>query len=155
MRESSATLRGSASALAWPRAHRHPTHRSVVDRPLPLHSVLSAKELELLLCGLPTINVEDWRENATYRGDYSKNSKAVKWFWQLVKELSHEKKARLLQFTCGTARVPVEGFKALKSYDGRACKFCVQSMKRSEGMYPRSHTCFNRCVAALRDLRRR
>ena len=69
-------------------------------------------------------------------------------FWQL----SHEKKARLLQFTCGTARVPVEGFRALKSYDGRACKFCIQSIKRSEGMYPRSHTCFNRCVATLRVL---
>ena len=51
--------------------------------------MLSAKELELVLCGLPTINVEDWRDTATYRGEYSKNSKTVKWFWQLVKEVSY------------------------------------------------------------------
>jgi hypothetical protein len=168
--------------------------------PLSLASVLSAKELELLLCGLPTINVDDWRGNAQYRGEYTRSSKNIKWFWQLVESLSNEKKARLLQITCGTARVPVEGFKGLRSYDGKVhtvrcvyvflslslslslcitrqqplsvrggmvpmqahpltrtplsfsfsldlsqnCPFCVQSIKRSEGMYPRSHTCFNR-----------
>lgn len=87
--------------------------------PLSLASVLSAKELELLLCGLPTINVDDWRGNAQYRGEYTRSSKNIKWFWQLVESLSNEKKARLLQFTCGTARVPVEGFKGLRSYDGK------------------------------------
>jgi len=104
--------------------------------PLSLASVLSAKELELLLCGLPTINVDDWRGNAQYRGEYTRSSKNIKWFWQLVESLSNEKKARLLQFTCGTARVPVEGFKGLRSYDGKVrCVYVFPSLSLSLSLH--------------------
>ena len=38
----------------------------------------------------------------------------MKWFWQVVEEYDEEKRARLLQFVTGSARVPVQGFKALQ-----------------------------------------
>ena len=37
----------------------------------------------------------------------------VTWFWQWVRSLDQEKRARLLQFVTGTCRVPVGGFSEL------------------------------------------
>lgn len=60
---------------------------------------------------------------------------------------SGEQKARLLQFTTGTSRVPVQGFKALTSSDGRVRRFTIQLVPKGPpptGLLPKGHTCFNR-----------
>jgi hypothetical protein len=36
-----------------------------------------------------------------------------KCFFQFVRSMDHEKRSRLLQFVCGTCRVPVGGFAEL------------------------------------------
>lgn len=41
----------------------------------------NTKELELLVCGIQEINVDDWKKYTIYR-HYSKKSKQVIWFWQ-------------------------------------------------------------------------
>ena len=41
------------------------------------------RELELLLCGMQEIDVDDWQRNTIYR-HYTKNSKQVQWFWQVI-----------------------------------------------------------------------
>jgi E3 ubiquitin ligase SMURF1/2 len=40
--------------------------------------------------------------------------------------------------------VPVQGFKALTSYDGRICHFTLKAVAFPDNAYPRAHTCFNR-----------
>jgi len=97
--------------------------------PPQLLMVFDAQELELMLCGLPTIDVEDWRANTEYRGSIAPKHKVVRWFWEFVDELSAEMQARLLQFITGTSRVPVSGFRCLVSYDGKMQKFTIQSVK--------------------------
>ena len=68
--------------------------------------------LQLLLCGMQDVDVEDWQRNTVYR-HYAPQSKQIQWFWQFVKSLDNEKRARLLQFVTGTCRVPVGGFAEL------------------------------------------
>ncbi|KAG8260028.1 WW domain containing E3 ubiquitin protein ligase 1, partial [Homalodisca vitripennis] len=75
-------------------------------------TVLYERELELMLCGMQEIDVEDWQRNTIYR-HYTRNSKQVVWFWQFVRQTDSEKRARLLQFVTGTCRVPVGGFAEL------------------------------------------
>lgn len=58
------------------------------------------------------VDIEDWQRNTVYR-HYTPQSKQVQWFWQFVKSLDNEKRARLLQFVTGTCRVPVGGFAEL------------------------------------------
>jgi len=58
------------------------------------------------------IDVDDWQRNTVYR-HYAPQSKQVQWFWQFVRSLDNEKRARLLQFVTGTCRVPVGGFSEL------------------------------------------
>uniref|UniRef100_A0AAQ6A4C0 E3 ubiquitin-protein ligase n=1 Tax=Amphiprion ocellaris TaxID=80972 RepID=A0AAQ6A4C0_AMPOC len=77
-----------------------------------------------------------------YEEHYTKNSKQIHWFWQVVKEMDNEKRIRLLQFVTGTCRLPVGGFAELIGSNGPQ-KFCIDKVGK-ETWLPRSHTCFNR-----------
>ncbi|KAL5237168.1 hypothetical protein ACI65C_004578 [Semiaphis heraclei] len=99
------------------------------------------RELELMLCGMQEIDVEDWQQHTIYR-HYNRTSKQINWFWQFVKQADNEKRARLLQFVTGTCRVPVGGFAELMGSNG-AQRFCIEKVGK-ETWLPRSHTCFNR-----------
>ncbi|EDO49327.1 predicted protein, partial [Nematostella vectensis] len=110
---------------------------------LPLYWIqyFDERELELMLCGMQEIDVEDWQQNTVYR-HYTRNSKQVMWFWQAVKAYDNEKRIRLLQFVTGTCRLPVGGFTELMGDNGPQ-KFCIEKVGK-ETWLPRSHTCFNR-----------
>lgn len=118
--------------------------------PEPALTVFDANELELILCGLPTIDMEDWQNNTRYSGIFeikAKRDKVVEWFWQVVEEdFDLEMKARLLQFVTGTSGVPARGFSVLQGIDGNIKKFTINGVPVDRGtyMFPRSHTCFNR-----------
>ncbi|CAM5095925.1 unnamed protein product [Natator depressus] len=100
-----------------------------------------AKELEVLLCGMQEIDLNDWQRHTIYR-HYTRTSKHIMWFWQFVKEIDNEKRMRLLQFVTGTCRLPVGGFADLMGSNGPQ-KFCIEKVGK-ENWLPRSHTCFNR-----------
>ncbi|XP_036964062.1 NEDD4-like E3 ubiquitin-protein ligase WWP2 isoform X2 [Acanthopagrus latus] len=109
--------------------------------PLEWLRYFDEKELELMLCGMQEIDLTDWQKNTIYR-HYTKNSKQIHWFWQVVKEMDNEKRIRLLQFVTGTCRLPVGGFAELIGSNGPQ-KFCIDKVGK-ETWLPRSHTCFNR-----------
>ncbi|XP_053200656.1 NEDD4-like E3 ubiquitin-protein ligase WWP2 [Panonychus citri] len=110
--------------------------------PLEWLHYFDERELELLLCGMQEIDIEDWQKNTIYR-HYSRGSKQIQWFWTFVKEgMDNEKRARLLQFVTGTCRVPVGGFAELMGSNGPQ-RFCIEKVGK-ETWLPKSHTCFNR-----------
>ncbi|XP_063229832.1 E3 ubiquitin-protein ligase Su(dx) [Bacillus rossius redtenbacheri] len=109
--------------------------------PLEWLKYFDERELELMLCGMQEIEVEDWQRNTIYR-HYTRSSKQVVWFWQFVKSADSEKRARLLQFVTGTCRVPVGGFAELMGSNGPQ-RFCIEKVGKDTWL-PRSHTCFNR-----------
>ena len=83
---------------------------------LTICSLFNESELELLISGLPTIDVGDWRANTTYTG-YDVTSPAIQWFWEAVEQYTQQERVMLLQFTTGAARVPVGGFRALVRFN--------------------------------------
>ncbi|KAH9129689.1 hypothetical protein LEN26_005691 [Aphanomyces euteiches] len=101
------------------------------------------KELELVLCGLNDIDVNDWRLNTTVSSDL-RSSSVVEWFWEVVTSLSKDNQAKLLQYTTGSSRVPVQGFRGLTSYDGMICYFNLKGVPYTHGAYPVIHACYNR-----------
>ncbi|KAI8125772.1 E3 ubiquitin-protein ligase Su(dx) [Lucilia cuprina] len=109
--------------------------------PLEWLKYFDERELELILCGMQDVDVDDWQRNTIYR-HYNRNSKQVVWFWQFVRDTDNEKRARLLQFVTGTCRVPVGGFAELMGSNGPQ-RFCIEKVGK-ETWLPRSHTCFNR-----------
>lgn len=85
--------------------------------------------------------MDDWQRNTEIR-EYSPQDVQITWFWKCVRELDHEKRARLLQFVTGTCRVPVGGFSQLLGSNGPQ-RFCITRVG-DQNWLPRSHTCFNR-----------
>jgi hypothetical protein len=115
--------------------------------PMELLSVFDFNEIELLLCGLPKISVDDWKMNTMYRGEYEAMGPlhpVVKMFWDIIAECNDEQRAKFLQFATGTSRVPVQGFCALQGNDGNVKPFTIDSISIQDSVYPRAHTCFNR-----------
>uniref|UniRef100_A0AAV1T8G4 HECT-type E3 ubiquitin transferase n=1 Tax=Peronospora matthiolae TaxID=2874970 RepID=A0AAV1T8G4_9STRA len=110
--------------------------------PQELILVFDYQELELVLCGVPSIDVDDWKAHTQVSDELPEE--LLSWFWETVEAFTDEERARLLQFTTGSSRVPVQGFKALTSYDGRICHFTLKAVTFPENAYPRAHTCFNR-----------
>jgi len=115
--------------------------------PEPLLTVFDFQELELLMCGLPVIDMEDWQAHTEYSGDYEEvgaDYPVCQWFWEVVEEFDQEMKARLLQFVTGTSGVPSRGFGVLQGNDGNIRKFTIHGVSTHVCLYPRAHTCFNR-----------
>jgi len=115
--------------------------------PEPLLTVFDFQELELLMCGLPEIDLDDWMEHTEYSGEYEhlgRDYPSCRWFWEVVAEFDQEMKARLLQFVTGTSGVPSRGFGVLQGNDGNIRKFTIHAISVDVCLYPRAHTCFNR-----------
>ncbi|KAJ1796406.1 hypothetical protein LPJ59_003769, partial [Coemansia sp. RSA 2399] len=109
--------------------------------PEDLIQVFDERELELLIGGLDEIDIEDWKKNTDYRG-YTESDQVVQWFWKFVNGMDSEHRTRLLQFTTGTSRLPVNGFKDLQGSDGPR-RFTIEKSGDILAL-PKSHTCFNR-----------
>eukprot|EP00127_Corallochytrium_limacisporum_P001271 Clim_evm6s48 gene=Clim_evmTU6s48 len=110
--------------------------------PLHLLSLFDEKEMELLICGLTEIDIDDWEAHTQYRAPLHAGSKEVKWFWKAVRSFDNERRARLLQFATGTSRIPIGGFAELQGSNGRQM-FTIERDGKSDYL-PRAHTCFNR-----------
>ena len=120
--------------------------------PEGLLQIFDYQELELVVSGVPIINMDDWRENTTVRykvkdrpSDLELNN--IEWLWKILrKEFTEDQRARMLQFVTGSSRVPANGFKTLLSHSGIVCTFNIRMMEcRDESsLYCKAHTCFNR-----------
>lgn len=109
--------------------------------PQDLISIFNDKELELLISGLPEIDLDDLKANTEYTG-YTAASNVVQWFWEVVKIFNKEDMARLLQFVTGTSKVPLEGFRALQGISGPQ-RFQIHKAYGAPKRLPSAHTCFN------------
>ncbi|KAL3508356.1 hypothetical protein ACH5RR_027757 [Cinchona calisaya] len=109
--------------------------------PRELISIFNDKELELLISGLPEIDLDDLKANTEYTG-YTAASCVVQWFWEVTRGFNKEDMARLLQFVTGTSKVPLEGFKALQGISGPQ-RFQIHKAYGAPERLPSAHTCFN------------
>jgi E3 ubiquitin-protein ligase HUWE1 len=139
--------------------------------PAELISIFNEQELELLISGLPDIDVDDWKANTEYH-NYTPSSPQIQWFWRLVLStvpiasndanllffssaiagFSSEERAKLLQFVTGTSKTPLNGFADLEGMNG-ITKFNIHKDYGNKDRLPSSHTCFNRtqCPSALTE----
>ncbi|XP_029300017.1 E3 ubiquitin-protein ligase NEDD4-like isoform X1 [Cottoperca gobio] len=109
---------------------------------IDLIKIFDENELELLMCGLGDVDVNDWRQHTVYKNGYCPNHPVIQWFWKVVLLMDAEKRIRLLQFVTGTSRVPMNGFAELYGSNGPQL-FTIEQWGTPEKL-PRAHTCFNR-----------
>jgi E3 ubiquitin-protein ligase HUWE1 len=74
-----------------------------------------AHELDLLLCGEDTIDVEDWQNNCQYRGTYSPTHPIIRLFFRTLGKWPQTALAKLIKFITGCPRIPLGGFAAFEN----------------------------------------
>lgn len=80
--------------------------------PQALVQMFDEYELEIMLSGLPEIDIDDWKLHTVYSG-YDNDSDVIKWFWEVIEEFSQNERVLMLQFVTGSSRVPFGGFDRL------------------------------------------
>ena len=106
--------------------------------PKELIRIFNEQELELLISGLPDIDIDDWKNNTEYQ-NYTASSPQIIWFWRAVRSFSQEERAKLLQFATGTSKIPLEGFSHLQGQSG-VQKFQIHKDFASVKRLPSAHT---------------
>ncbi|XP_042596288.1 E3 ubiquitin-protein ligase HACE1 isoform X2 [Cyprinus carpio] len=110
--------------------------------PPSLIQLFDEYELELLLSGMPEIDVMDWKKNTEYTSGYDLQEPVVQWFWEVVENLTQEERVLLLQFVTGSSRVPHGGFAFLMGGSGLQ-KFTIAAVPYTSNLLPTSSTCIN------------
>lgn len=108
--------------------------------PRQLVRIFDEKELEIMISGLPTIDIDDLKRN-TDLVNYNKTDQIIVWLFEVLEEFDMGLRTSFLQFVTGTSRVPSEGFKGLQGFNGPQ-KFNIHKDFESKHL-PRAHTCFN------------
>lgn len=73
--------------------------------PVPLLSLLTAKQLEQMVCGMPEISVEVLKKVVRYR-EVDEQHQLVQWFWHTLEEFSNEERVLFMRFVSGRSRLP-------------------------------------------------
>ncbi|XP_064610095.1 LOW QUALITY PROTEIN: E3 ubiquitin-protein ligase NEDD4-like [Liolophura sinensis] len=110
--------------------------------PQDMLRIFDENEVELVMCGLQDIDVNDWKRNTAYKGDYNPNHPVIINYWRAVFSFNNEVRSRLLQFVTGTSRVPMNGFAELYGSNGPQL-YTIEKWGNTAQL-PRAHTCFNR-----------
>jgi hypothetical protein len=109
-----------------------------------LRQCCSVAEIQLMLCGVKDIDVDDWEATCKYSGGLDAESDLVVWFWAAVREMSREERSALLHFCTGSVRVPAQGFASLMGYSGQQQRFTLaRTTDHDAGRLPTASTCFN------------
>ncbi|GAB9475890.1 Hect e3 ubiquitin [Globisporangium polare] len=112
--------------------------------PHELLMVFDPEELDYVLCGSDEIDVDQWERHTIVSATLKRNPRVIEWFWELVREMPNELRRRLLHFATGSSRIPLGGFGALTSNDGRLCLFTLKGVRLAGNEYISSRACFNR-----------
>ena len=107
--------------------------------PKDLIKIFSENELELLISGLPDIDVDAWKNQTDYHG-FTPSDPIVLWFWRVLRSFDSTQKASFLQFVTGSSRVPLEGFGSLQGSQGTQ-RFNIHKAYGDEDRLPAAHTC--------------
>lgn len=99
-------------------------------------SIFRPEDMERLLCGSRSIDVQDLQRNTVYE-DCDLNLPIVGWFWNIVRELSQPDLVNLLQFCTGNKNAPVGGFARLNP------PFTLQITGSDPINLPSASTCTN------------
>ncbi|PRP86145.1 ubiquitin-protein ligase E3A [Planoprotostelium fungivorum] len=100
----------------------------------PAFHLFRMEEIELLICGVSTLNFHELEKVTHYEG-YTKDSDVIRNFWEVIHSLSEEQKKKFLSFTTGCDRAPIGGLQNMR--------FSITRAGEDSDRLPSAHTCFN------------
>lgn len=112
------------------------------QRVLPncLFEEFSLPEIQLLLCGQPSVDIEELSKYCTFGGLHSE-SPIVQWLWNVLRAFTTTEMQQFLSFVTGCKNVPITGL----SPPLLLTAMYVEG-DNVDGALPKAHTCFNQLV---------
>jgi hypothetical protein len=108
--------------------------------PIRMLQTFTQKELDLIICGVPDINVDDLQWHCKINSPYSSKHKSIVVLFSLFRRWDKQAMVHFFLFTIGNSHVPVGGFAVMaqrhKPITIEYAKYC--------GHLPLSQWCFNR-----------
>ncbi|XP_061671695.1 probable E3 ubiquitin-protein ligase HERC1 isoform X2 [Syngnathoides biaculeatus] len=102
--------------------------------PVPLLSLLTAEQLEQMVCGMPEISCDVLKKVVRYR-EVDEQHSLVQWFWQTLEEFSNEERVLFMRFVSGRSRLPANTADISQ-------RFQIMKVDRPYDSLPTSQTCF-------------
>jgi E3 ubiquitin-protein ligase HUWE1 len=96
----------------------------------------NSRELNLIICGLPQISIDDLEANTNIMAPYSRSSPTIKALFNVLRRWDNEHRSLFLFFVTSSSNVPVGGFGMMEH------KFTIQRLNDARRL-PVAHTCFN------------
>ena len=103
-----------------------------------LSKILSAEELELIICGTQVLDFKELKKACMYEDGYTKDSETIKYFWEILLEFNEEQKKKFLFFVTGCDRAPIDGLGSLQ--------ITISNGGTDLNQLPSAHTCFNNLI---------
>jgi len=103
--------------------------------PVRLLSLFSWYDLEQMVCGNPTIDIEMLYRHTLYTGALSSNSPLVGYLFQVLRSFNTEERQMFIRFVWGRNRLP-------SSDADWNQQFTVNPLTADEKALPIAHTCF-------------
>ena len=109
--------------------------------PAELLRLFTWKEIEEMVCGKPTVDLDLLRSQTCYSGDFENaggTNKIVTWLWNILEDFNHEQRTSFLKFAWARPRLPLtaDDFNMQFDVHGDPGMDCEQ--------LPTSATCFFR-----------
>ena len=119
--------------------------------PLNFIKIFSIEEFNFILSGQQEINLNDWKANTIYKGNINEKNEVIKFFWEVLSELTNEQLLLFYRFCTGSTRVPIDGFSSLPGPKNKIIKFSIELRKNEdENKKPQkliiAQTCFNSII---------
>jgi hypothetical protein len=105
--------------------------------PRRIWNTLTPVDLQIAIEGLTEIDVNQWKQFSTIRGNFADGAITERLFWEVIESMDIPTRKKLLCFTIGTASLPPGGFESLNP------RFTINIVATAnEDTLPVAHTCF-------------
>ncbi|KAI0208518.1 putative E3 ubiquitin-protein ligase HERC1 [Lamellibrachia satsuma] len=102
--------------------------------PVPLLSLLTATNLEQMVCGMPEVSVDVLKKVVRYR-EVDETNQLIQWFWQVLESFDNDERILFMRFVSGRSRLPANPADISQ-------RFQIMKVDRAVDGLPTSQTCF-------------
>ena len=115
----------------------------------------TAQEFDFEIVGMKIIDLNDWKLNTIYKGNYNNENETIKIFWEILNNLNQNELMIFFEFCTGLCNVPINGFGSLKGIGNKVQKFTIEPLIDYEPVNKKinnefkvieARTCFNRIL---------
>lgn len=104
--------------------------------------MFNAEELEMLVCGVPKIDIDEMSKNIIIHHPYNLNHPLIKGFFKMLRKWDQATLGKLLWFVTGSSELPLGGFAELKKNG-----MTIQIERGADlSLIPEAHTNFQTLV---------